>query len=286
MNKILYGDIVKQEWLKNIKVQIDSLGIKPTLAVIQVGDDEASNKYIKNKIKACSQVGIDVKYIKVHYADITQYEMLEKIEKLNDDKNVNGIIVQLPLPPQLDPVEIGETILPIKDVDGFNSVNVGRLLLGDEDLPYLISCTPLGIMHLLDYYHINLNGKNVVIIGRSNIVGKPLTSLMINRGATVTVCNSHTKDITNYTFKADIVVTAVGKPKIFKASKFLHGQILIDVGINFDENGKLCGDIDKEDVLNTLNNIQLAPSPRGVGQTTVGALMYNTVVATLRQLEN
>ena len=207
---------------------------------------------------------------------IRQEELISIIHELNEDKSVNGIIVQLPLPKHIDELEVNKAISPIKDVDGFTDVNVGRTLLG---LDSFVSCTPLGIMNIFDYYNIDLVGKDVVIIGRSNIVGKPMSSLLINKGATITVCNSKTKNVKDKTKSADIVIVATGQTKFFNSDYFSDGQVLIDVGVNFDEHGKQCGDIDTETVMTNLNSIKLSPSPKGCGQTTVSALLYNTLKA-------
>lgn len=274
MNKLLYGNIVKDKMLEELKEEVEQFKDKPILSIVQVGDSEASNRYIKNKIKACEKVGIKVNHLLCH-PEASQSFMLSLIDELNKGYS-SGIIVQLPLPKHLDAVEIGERILPEKDVDGFNSVNVGKTLLGIDSM---VSCTPLGIMKIFEHYNIELKGKNVCIVGRSNIVGKPMASLLINAGATVTICNSHTKGIIDKTKKASIVILATGQAKHFNRHYFSNGQIIVDVGINFDENGKICGDADKEDIINNMDSVYLVPSPNGVGQTTVASLIYNTVKA-------
>lgn len=275
MNIFLYGNEVKDKWLEEIKEEMANKNITPLLVIVQVGDNKDSNRYINNKIKSAEKIKMATKLIKLDET-IRQEELISIIHELNEDKSVNGIIVQLPLPKHIDELEVNKAISPIKDVDGFTDVNVGRTLLG---LDSFVSCTPLGIMNIFDYYNIDLVGKDVVIIGRSNIVGKPMSSLLINKGATITVCNSKTKNVKDKTKSADIVIVATGQTKFFNSDYFSDGQVLIDVGVNFDEHGKQCGDIDTEIVMTNLNSIKLSPSPKGCGQTTVSALLYNTLKA-------
>lgn len=275
-NIYLYGKEVKEAWLQEIKNEIKLYGLDPLLVIVQIGDSPDSNRYIKNKINSANKINMKTKLIKLPI-ETTQSDLLSLIDKLNKDIDVNGIIVQLPLPKHIDELAINKAIDPLKDVDGFTDVNVGRTLLG---LDSIVSCTPLGILKIFDYYKIDLAGKDIVIIGRSNIVGKPMSSLLINKGATVTVCNSLTKDIKEKTKSADIVIVATGQTKLFKSDYFSNGQIIVDVGVNFDENGKQCGDIDTLDVMNNLNDIKLVPSPKGCGQTTVAGLIYNTLKVT------
>ncbi|WP_368263041.1 bifunctional 5,10-methylenetetrahydrofolate dehydrogenase/5,10-methenyltetrahydrofolate cyclohydrolase [Clostridium disporicum] len=275
MNIFLYGNEVKDKWLEEIKEEMANKNITPLLVIVQVGDNKDSNRYINNKIKSAEKIKMATKLIKLDET-IRQEELISIIHELNEDKSVNGIIVQLPLPKHIDELEVNKAISPIKDVDGFTDVNVGRTLLG---LDSFVSCTPLGIMNIFDYYNIDLVGKDVVIIGRSNIVGKPMSSLLINKGATITVCNSKTKNVKDKTKSADIVIVATGQTKFFNSDYFSDGQVLIDVGVNFDEHGKQCGDIDTETVMTNLNSIKLSPSPKGCGQTTVSALLYNTLKA-------
>lgn len=275
-NIFLYGNEVKESWLKEIEKEMITYKINPHLTIIQLGDKPDSNRYIRNKINSAKKINMETELIKLQ-EETTQAELLNIIDELNKNPKVNGIIVQLPLPKHIDELAVNKAILPIKDVDGFTEVNVGRTLLGIDSI---VSCTPLGILKIFEYYNIELNGKDIVIVGRSNIVGKPMSSLLINKGATVTVCHSKTKNLKNKTKCADIVIIATGQRKFFNSTYFSDNQILIDVGVNFDEEGKQCGDIDTNDVMNNLNHIQLVPSPKGCGQTTVGALMYNTLKVT------
>ena len=272
-NIFLYGNEVKEAWLKEIEKEMIDYKITPYLVIVQLGDSPDSNRYIRNKINSANKINMKTELIKLP-EETTQEELLSIIDKLNKNTLVNGIIVQLPLPKHIDELSISEAILPIKDVDGFTDFNVGRTLLG---LDSIVSCTPLGILKIFEYYNIDLKGKDVVIVGRSNIVGKPMSYVLINKGATVTVCNSKTKNLKEKTKSADIVIIATGQTKFFNSTYFSNGQILVDVGVNFDEEGKQCGDIDTNDVMSNLNNIKLVPSPKGCGQTTVGALIYNTL---------
>ena len=281
-NVFLYGTAVKKKWTEQIRCKIRGNKIIPKLAIIQVGDRPDSNLYIKNKIKLSNELNVYTNLIKLE-ENISEKDLLERIQKLNTNPNINGIIVQLPLPDHIDEFKVHTAISPIKDVDGFNEVNVGKTLLGVDSL---ISCTPLGIMKLFNYYNIDLPGKNVVIVGRSNIVGKPMSTLLINKGATVTICNSKTKNLKDITKLADIVIIATGKAKYFNSKYFSDNQVIVDVGVNFDKFGKQCGDVDTDDLMSNLNNIKLVPSPNGCGQTTVSALFHNTVKATLLQEKN
>lgn len=275
MNKFLYGNEVKEQWLNEIQDEMLKYNVTPRLVIVQVGDNPDSNRYINNKIKSAEKIKMETKLIKL--ADtIKEEELIKLIHELNEDKSVNGLIVQLPLPKHINELEVNKAISPIKDVDGFTDVNVGKTLLG---LDSFVSCTPLGIMKIFNYYNIDLVGKDVVIVGRSNIVGKPMSSLLINNGATVTICNSKTKNLKDKTKSADIVILATGQTKFFNSNYFSNGQVLIDVGVNFDKYGKQCGDVDTEDVMGNLNFIKLCPSPKGCGQTTVSALLYNTLKA-------
>ena len=248
-------------------------GITPCLAVIIVGDDPASRVYVNNKKKACEEIGITSEEYALS-ADATQEEILELINKLNSRNDVNGILCQLPLPKQIDENVIINHISPKKDVDAFHRFNVGSIMLGDYAF---LPCTPAGIIELLKNYSIKIEGKNCVIVGRSNIVGKPMAMLMMHSDATVTVCHSRTKDLPSIVKSADIVVAAVGKPKFITADMVREGAVVIDVGINRDENGKLCGDVDFENVEPIASYI--TPVPGGVGPMTIATLMSNTVMA-------
>ena len=276
MPTIIDGKSVAQSVRESVKVQVEELkskGISTTLAVIIVGDDSASRVYVNNKKKACAEVGI----ISEEYAlpaDTTQDELLCLIKMLNDRSDVNGILCQLPVPEHIDESAIINAINPAKDVDAFHRSNVGAIMLGDYKF---LPCTPAGIMELIKHYNIDVKGKNCVIIGRSNIVGKPMAMLMLHSDATVTICHSKTKNLKEVVKSADIVVAAVGSPKFVTADMVKEGAVVIDVGINRDENGKLCGDVDYENVMPLTSYI--TPVPGGVGPMTIATLMQNTVTA-------
>ena len=244
-------------------------GIKLTLAVIQVGEDPASTVYVRNKQKACEYTGIESVKIAMP-PQTTREQLLAKVKELNEDPAVNGILVQLPLPSGLDANEVIRAISPLKDVDGFHPQSVGALSIG---LPGFKSCTPAGIIELLKRSGIEIEGKECVIVGRSNIVGKPMAMLMIRENATVTVAHSKTKDLPAVCRRADILITAVGKARMFTADYVKPGAAVIDCGMNRDENGKLCGDVDYEDVFPAAGAI--TPVPGGVGPMTVAMLMKN-----------
>lgn len=276
---IIDGKTIAQEKKKEMQRQIQQLGIQPCLAVLSIGDNSASKVYIRNKMKACKEVGIHF-ISSCFQAENSPVEIITTIETLNDDDNVNGIIVQLPLPKHLQPYEeqIIETISPLKDVDGLTSTNQGLLAKGCS---CLIPCTPYGISTILtDYGFADLSGKHAVIIGRSNLVGKPLAQLLLKRNATVSICHSRTKDLASITRQADILVVAVGKPNLITADMVKDGAVVIDVGIN-RVNGKLCGDVDFNNVAEKASFI--TPVPGGVGQMTVAMLLQNTIYATLHQ---
>ena len=275
---ILDGKKCSQEILDKIKEKVDNLKNSnkrvPGLAVIIVGNNPASKIYVNSKVKACEKVGF---YSKAIFLDenISQVELLENIQALNNDKNIDGILVQLPLPKHLNEDEICNAIDTSKDVDGFKAENLGKVMLGKED--GMVPCTPQGIMYLLDSIKdINLYGMNGVVIGRSNIVGKPISSLLINRGVTTTVCNSRTKNIEDVLRNADIIVAALGKPKFLKENMVKEGAIIVDVGINRVD-GKLCGDVDFENVSKLASFI--TPVPGGVGPMTIAMLLNNTLKA-------
>ena len=275
---ILDGKKCSQEILDKIKEKVDNLKNSnkrvPGLAVIIVGNNPASKIYVNSKVKACEKVGF---YSKAIFLDenISQAELLEIIQALNNDENIDGILVQLPLPKHLNEDEICNAIDTSKDVDGFKAENLGKVMLGKED--GMVPCTPQGIMYLLDSIKdINLYGMNGVVIGRSNIVGKPISSLLINRGVTTTVCNSRTKNIEDVLRNADIIIAALGKPKFLKENMVKEGAIIIDVGINRVD-GKLCGDVDFENVSKLASFI--TPVPGGVGPMTIAMLLNNTLRA-------
>ena len=266
---ILNGKEVAAIIKDNVKEKIN---LHLTLAVILVGDDNASKIYVRNKKIACDYVGIKSLVYELP-TSIMQNDLLELVHELNSRPDVTGILVQLPLPKHIDEAVIMENINPLKDVDGFNPQNVGALTLG---APKFIPCTPLGIMNLLAHYKISIDGKNCTIIGRSNDVGKPLALLMLAANATVTICHSHTKNLTDITKTADILISAVGKAKFINADMIKSGATLIDVGIN-RESGKLCGDIDFDSCVEKVANI--TPVPGGVGPMTNATLMQNCVLA-------
>ena len=275
--QILDGKALSEELINSVKNQ--TIKLKPTLAVILVGENPASLTYTRNKQKACERAGIE--YVEFRYPDtVTQDELMQKIEEINDDDDINGMIVQLPLPHQIQTPKIIRAIDPKKDVDGFHAYNLGKMFLSPEfeDLP---PATPFGIIKLLDHYNIPIRGQNVVVVGHSNIVGKPISTMMLNRNATVTTCHIYTKDLGIYTKQADILIVAAGKEKLITADMVKEGVIIVDVGINRRDDGSLCGDVDFEEVSKKASYI--SPVPGGVGPMTVAALILNTVRATERQ---
>ena len=273
MYELIDGKKVAEHIKLQVKNEIELLEKDVTLAVIVVGDNPASKVYVNNKKKACEYVGIrSVEYTLPE--ETTEDELLSLIDVLNDLKRINGILVQLPLPKHIDESKVLERIAPEKDVDGFTAINTGKLWQGEYTLA---PCTAMGIIELLDYYNIEIAGKHCVIVGRSNIVGKPLAALLLERDATVTVCHSKTKNLSEITNKADILISAIGKSKFITWGFVKKDAIVIDVGINRDENGKLCGDVDGENVANKAS--LLTPVPGGVGPMTVAMLMKNTLMA-------
>lgn len=270
--EIIDGKKVSNELKENIRLKISELSEKPGLAVVIVGNDPASQVYVRHKHIACEKLGItSLKYELEE--NISEQELLDLIDKLNNDDKVNGILVQMPLPKHMDANKIIEAILPDKDVDGFHANNVGKLSIG---LDSLTACTPTGVIKLLDYYNIDISGKEVVVVGRSNIVGKPVASMLINRSATVTVCHSRTKDLAFHTKRADIIIAAVGIKHFIKSDMIAQGCVIIDVGINRDGD-KLYGDVDFEGCKNLCSYI--TPVPGGVGPMTIACLMENTLKA-------
>ncbi len=273
---ILDGKETARKVRESLKTKVEELkqrNIFPRLAVIMVGDDGASKIYVKNKSKACEELGIEYEEFLLK-ADITQEELIDLINKLNERKDVHGILLQSPIPKHLDINEAFRTIKPEKDVDGFNPVNVGKLVLGQETF---ISCTPFGVIKLLEEYNITIEGKNAVVIGRSNIVGKPMLQCLLNKHATVTICHSRTKNLEEITKKADILVAAIGKAKFVTKSMVKPEAVVIDVGINRNEQGKVCGDVDFDEVSKIASYI--TPVPGGVGPMTIAMLMTNIVKA-------
>ena len=274
---IIDGKKCSEEILENLRRDIseykEKTGKVPGLAVIILGNNAASKIYVKSKIRACEKTGILSREI-ILDENISEEELINEIEKLNNDKNINGILVQLPLPPHINEKKICEAISVKKDVDGFKAENLGKIMLGDDD--GFISCTPQGIIYLIDQLNMDLHGKNVVVVGRSNIVGKPVASLLINKGATTTVCNSRTKDLAGILKKADIIVIAIGKAKFLTKDMVKEGAVVIDVGINRVD-GKIYGDVDYENVKDIVSHI--TPVPGGVGPMTIAMLLKNTVKA-------
>ena len=273
---IIDGKKVSAAVKEQVRIETEALkakGVTPGLAVILVGDDPASRVYVNNKKKACELVG----FKSVEYAlpaTTTQEELLALVNELNERKDINGILCQLPLPKGLDDAAVIEAISPLKDVDAFHKQNVGRIMLGDYDF---LPCTPAGIMEMLHSYDISVDGKRCVVIGRSNIVGKPMAMLLLHENGTVTVCHSHTKNLSEITREADVLVAAIGVAKFVKADMVKDGAVVIDVGMNRDENNKLCGDVDFDDVKDKCSFI--TPVPGGVGPMTIATLMKNTLKA-------
>lgn len=271
MTTILDGKKLRDKIIENLKAKVDTFDEKPTLVVILVGENPASKIYVNNKKKMAEKIGIHSEVIN-YPANITEAELLDKIEELNNDKNVTAILVQLPLPKHISKENIMNKITPSKDVDGFTPYNFGKLFSGET--PTVYPCTPKGILLLLDEYNIKLDGKHVVIVGRSNIVGRPLSQMMLNRNATVTVCHSHTKNLALITKTADVLVSAVGK-NIIEGEMLKTNCVIVDVGIFKDENGKTRGDVDFESASKIASFI--SPVPGGVGPMTIASLMLNTV---------
>ena len=279
MSRLIDGKVISaavKERVKNEVAQLNEKGITVGLAVIIVGEDPASKIYVANKKKACEALGI----ISEEYAlpeSTTEKELLALIDTLNAKKSINGILCQLPLPRHLDEKRIINAISPEKDVDAFHPVNVGRIMIGEYDF---VPCTPAGIMEMLAYENIETEGKRCVVIGRSNIVGKPMAMLLLHKNGTVTICHSRTKNLKEICLDADILVAAVGKAKFVTADMVKEGAVVIDVGMN-RENGRLCGDVDFEAVKDKASAI--TPVPGGVGPMTIAMLMQNTLTAAKRQ---
>ena len=276
MNKIIDGNQITADIKEEMKLEVAALntsGISVGLAVVLVGNDPASKVYVGNKKKACEALGIvSSEYLLPE--DTTEETLLELVDKLNRDDSVDGILVQLPLPRHLDEKKVINAISPSKDVDAFHPINVGKIMIGD----YVFApCTPAGIIELIERSGISLEGKNCVVIGRSNIVGKPMSMLLLHKNATVTICHSRTKNLAEVVSQADVVVAAVGRPKFVTADMVKEGAVVIDVGINRMDNGKLCGDVDFDAVAPKCSYI--TPVPGGVGPMTIAMLMKNTVAA-------
>lgn len=283
MSNIIDGKLVAAFIKAHISVEVKELiqkGINPTLAVIMVGDNPASKVYVKNKRKTCEELGItSAEFILPE--NYGQEKLLQLIELLNNDPAVHGILCQLPLPDGYNEKEVINAINPAKDVDAFHPINVGGIMTGDYTF---LPCTPAGVMEMLAYYNIDIIGKNCVVVGRSNIVGKPMAMLLLHKNGTVTVAHSKTTNLTEVCKQADILVAAVGKPKFITCDMVKEGAIVIDVGINRDANGKLCGDVDFEQVKDKASWI--TPVPGGVGPMTIAMLMQNTILAAKKQNNN
>ena len=275
MSELIDGKKVSEDTRAEIARGVEDLksssGITPGLAAVLVGDDPASEIYVRNKRKACEKVGI---YSEEHKlpAETTEEELLELVKKLNNDDKIHGILVQLPLPDHINETNILRNVTPLKDVDGFHPENVGRLVEGN---PRFISCTPYGIIKMLDYYNIEIKGAEAVVVGRSNIVGKPVGMLLLHRHATVTTCHSRTKDLGEVTRRADILVAAIGRANFITADMVKDGAVVIDVGINRNEDGKLTGDVDFANLSDKVSYI--TPVPGGVGPMTITMLLWNTL---------
>ncbi|MCX7694071.1 bifunctional methylenetetrahydrofolate dehydrogenase/methenyltetrahydrofolate cyclohydrolase FolD [Tepidimonas taiwanensis] len=277
--QLIDGLALSRLWRTRLTERVAALrarGVQPGLAVILVGDDPASQVYVRNKVKACHEVGIH-SVLETHPADLSEDALLARVRALNTDPAIHGILVQLPLPRHLDAHRVIETIAPEKDVDGFHVANAGALMVGQ---PGFWPCTPHGCMKMLEHIGVDLRGKHAVVIGRSNIVGKPMALMLLQANATVTICHSATADLAHHTRQADVIVAAVGRPRMLTADMVKPGAIVIDVGINRDANGKLCGDVDFDAVREVAGWI--TPVPGGVGPMTITMLLANTVDAAER----
>ncbi|MDP4085593.1 MAG: bifunctional methylenetetrahydrofolate dehydrogenase/methenyltetrahydrofolate cyclohydrolase FolD [Bacillota bacterium] len=281
--QIIDGKAIASKKRMEIANEVQKLkesGITPGLAVILVGDNHASRTYVSSKQKSCNELGMYS--LLIEYPEhVTEEELLSKIDELNNDDRIHGILVQLPIPKHIDEIKVIESISPEKDVDGFHPINIGRMMTGQDAF---LPCTPYGVMVLLEETGINITGKHVVVVGRSNIVGKPSGQLFLNKNATVTYCHSKTKDLVSHTKQADILVAAVGKANFIKAEHVKEGAVVIDVGINRNEAGKLCGDVAFEEVSQVAGYI--TPVPKGVGPMTITMLMYNTLKSAKKVLNS
>ena len=274
--EILDGKKVSAKVREDLKLEVDNLkkeGINPKLAVIMVGNDPASKVYVRNKNKACEEIGIEYEEFLLD-KETTMEELLNVIDNLNKNQNIDGILLQSPIPKHLDINKAFRAILPEKDVDGFHPINAGKLSIGEK---CFVPCTPHGVVKIIEEYNIETEGKNVVIVGRSNIVGKPLIQCMLQKNATVTVCHSKTRNLEEFTRKADILIVAIGKQKFITENMVKEGVVVIDIGINRNEEGKLVGDVDFDNVSKKASYI--TPVPGGVGPMTVAMLMENVVEA-------
>ncbi|MCM3359898.1 bifunctional methylenetetrahydrofolate dehydrogenase/methenyltetrahydrofolate cyclohydrolase FolD [Psychrobacillus sp. FSL K6-4046] len=281
-DNLINGKEIAGKVTEKVKERVEHLkskGITPGLAVVLVGSDPASQTYVNSKTRTCERLGMYSVMIELE-ENISEEELLTHVNKLNDDDKIHGILVQLPLPKQINEDRVIAAISPLKDVDGFHPVNVGKMLIGQ---PTFLSCTPFGVMKLLEYSDIALEGKHAVVIGRSNIVGKPMGQLLLQKNATVTYCHSKTKDLHSFTKQADILVVATGQPKMINASHLKEGAVVIDVGIHRNEDNKLCGDVDFASAKEIASKI--TPVPGGVGPMTIAMLMENTCLAAENTLD-
>lgn len=279
--KLINGKEIGNTIRKSIQQEVNALkeqGINPGLAVILVGDDPASHTYVSNKQKSCEKMGIYSELIKLS-ADVTEETLLQQIERLNENPTIDGILVQLPLPKHIDEQKVIAAISPEKDVDGFHPISVGKMLLGQ---PTFLPCTPFGVMKLLEYTNVDIRGKHAVVVGRSHIVGVPMGQLLLQKDATVTYCHSKTPDLKAITKQADILVVATGRAKMIGAEHVKDGAVVIDVGMDRDENGKLCGDVDFDAVIDKVSAI--TPVPGGVGPMTITMLLFNTLQSAKNKL--
>ncbi len=282
MSELIDGKELSKKIRKKLKKEVLELkekGVNPKLAVIMVGNDPGSTVYVRNKSKACEKVGIEFEEF-LFGEDTTEEKLLEVINKLNKDNTINGILLQSPVPNHIDINKAFRTISPDKDVDGFNPINVGNLTIGEDAF---ISCTPYGIVKMFEEYNIELEGKNAVILGRSNIVGKPMIQCMLNKNSTVTVCHSKTRNIKEITRNADVLISAIGRPKFVTEDMVKEGAVVIDVGINRLDYGSIVGDVDFENVKEKTSYI--TPVPGGVGPMTIAMLLNNVVKATKIQMK-
>jgi methylenetetrahydrofolate dehydrogenase (NADP+)/methenyltetrahydrofolate cyclohydrolase len=277
--RIIDGNAIARELRAGLIRRVAALaamGVRPGLAVLQVGNHPASKIYVRNKMKACGEVGLYSEHIELP-ADADESTLLERIRTLNRDSRIHGILVQLPLPTGLSAERVLDALAPAKDVDGFHPINMGLLAAGS---PRFVPCTPLGVMKLIEHEEIGVQGRHAVVVGRSNIVGKPVALLLLQKGATVTICNSRTPDLGAMTSQADILVVAAGRPRLVTAGMVKPGAVVIDVGINRLADGRLAGDVDFQSVLGTASCI--TPVPGGVGPMTIAMLLENTVMSAER----
>ena len=277
--RIIDGNAIARELRAGLIRRVAALaamGVRPGLAVLQVGNHPASKIYVRNKMKACGEVGLYSEHIELP-ADADEWTLLERIRTLNRDSRIHGILVQLPLPTGLSAERVLDALAPAKDVDGFHPINLGLLAAGS---PRFVPCTPLGVMKLIEHEEIGVQGRHAVVVGRSNIVGKPMALLLLQKGATVTICNSRTPDLGAMTSQADILVVAAGRPRLVTAGMVKPGAVVIDVGINRLADGKLAGDVDFQSMLGTASRI--TPVPGGVGPMTIAMLLENTVMSAER----